>query len=108
MPDEDEKPTASGVFSVPAWGPKKLRASFKKIVNRINQITPKEGIGIVCDETPAGTQISLFSEKHKGGTSSGPSFSGGSAGTNIDIYGAHAGAPAIFHLVQTASPDPIE
>lgn len=95
-------------FKVERWGPKRLRGILESIEAAINRRTPIKGIGIEATENPDGVQISASSEggeiddsdTDKGG-------GGGSGGTNVDLYGAQNGAPAVFHLKQSSAPTPI-
>jgi hypothetical protein len=89
-------------FKIPPWGPKKLREIFKSIAAAINARTPLPGLGIDHDEQPDGVQIHAKSSVGAQGSAEAQGAIGG--GTTIDIYGYLNGAPAVFHLLQSAPP----
>jgi hypothetical protein len=87
-------------FKISLWGPKRLRAIFTEIEDAINTRAPLEGCGIRLSQQPDGREISA--DIAKGGDDS--SVAAGGGGSPVDIYGAFNGAPAVFHLKQTAPP----
>lgn len=90
-------------FQIQKWGP--YRGVLGAIEKRINEITPIAGLGISVDESPGGSQISATSGNvSSGGANSGPRSS---ASGSVDLYGAHNGAPALFHLKEAAPPTPL-
>lgn len=91
------------------WGPKKLREIVVAIEGALNARTPHEGLGISLDESSGkGFQIST---KLAGGAAIQDSKDGlalgGSGGTNVNVYGALNGAPAVYHLLQSSPPTPV-
>lgn len=86
-------------------GWKKLDDILERFQNALNERTPLASETIELDEQPDGLQICV---KTVGGSSSGDSDSGGSAAGNAgDLFGAYNGAPAVFHLNQSAPPTPL-
>lgn len=95
-------------FSLPNFGPPKLRKIHEAIAAKINQIIPLPGIGIDVDQKPDGLQISARAQVSPDKGKTGATIGGGSSsGTPVDIYGSLNGAPAVFHLLQTSAPAPI-
>jgi hypothetical protein len=90
-------------FKIAPWGPKKLREIFKSIEAAINARTPLAGLGIDHDEQPDGVQIHA-KPSDLGASGEADATGGGGGGTSIDIYGYFNGAPAVFHLLQSAPP----
>lgn len=89
------------------FGGKRFKENWTKIETEINQNAPVNGLGIVCDVTSGGTQISTEEAvASAGGSSSSSGVTGG--GATVDLYGAFNGQPALFHLKQTSAPTPLE
>lgn len=83
------------------WGPKPLRERITQLQNEVDARTPIPGLGInVTDDK--GKKIST-----KAADAAAPgamAATGGSSGTSVDVYGSLNGAPAVFHLLQSADP----
>lgn len=88
------------------WGPPKLREIIGEIEKAINESTPLPGLGIEVDVNPGGTQIHTKDAEQNQKSPAQQQASGGGSGTSVDLYGALNGAPADYHLVQTAPPTP--
>lgn len=90
------------------FGGKKFKENWERIEAEVNQNKPVDGLGIICDATPNGTQVSTADAKNAAAGGAGSSSSNGSGGgSNVDLYGAYNGAPAVFHLKQSSAPTPL-
>lgn len=93
----------SKVDDLSNWGPKKLRELFSKVEKRLNKLRPLPGTGIRLNETSDGVEINV-DDTPQVGSNILDGAGGGSGGTNVALYGAFNGAPAIFHLKQSSPP----
>lgn len=82
-------------------GWKKLKDILEEIQNAINERTPLASDTIDLDEKGNGLQICV---KENTSSSEEQEGSNGGSGTQVAIYGARDGAPAIFHLLQSSAP----
>lgn len=92
------------------FGPPKLRNQVQRIAEEISKRTPLKGFGIDISEQPDGLRISLATdnkEQPAEGSEVDEEGGGGGGTGSVDLYGSLNGVPAIFHLSQTADPDPI-
>lgn len=90
-------------------GPVFLQEQLGELQDAINERTPLKGLGIALNETENGVQISTEQGQSPtdAAVQTGNSGSGGTPGTAVDLYGALNGAPATFHILQSADPTPI-
>lgn len=91
------------MFELDKFGPKKWRKILGQYEAAINIIAPIEGDGMQLDFNNDGVLYSTEAACSGDGSNSG----GGTAGTPVDVYGAHNGAPAVFHLLQSSSPSAV-
>lgn len=94
-------------FKLRKWGPKILRGILQAIEDRINEITPKGGLGgITTSREPDGMMIHYQAAINAGIAANDAGGGGGSGGTPVAMAGAEDGAPRIFHLVQSSPSTP--
>lgn len=89
------------------WGPERLRELFKEVETRLNKLRPIQGTGIRISEGSDGVQISIDNTPAVGSNILDGVGGGGGGGSDIDLYGACNGAPAVFHLKQSSAPTPV-